>query len=399
MKTWRIRAAIGAIILAGLGQFLKAQESLPPEIMNYPDTILHNGKILTADDAFSIAQAVAIRDGRFIAVGDSARILRMEGPQTQLIDLQGRTVTPGLIDTHFHLHNYAFNRYVNGEIDVYPAVLIHDLEGSETKESFLRALRKKALETPPRDGWIVLTDARGEDHGVIEGDMSTDAYLDEIERGLKERVIEAYGQRFASDHSIMLTRETPKGNQFERMKKLGIIPSLKIPTLFRELDAGDDPNNIPTTSPIERMAFAWGKDRVARMLPAQSLIQAGFLPTSESDTWYYPASSPLYSLEKLVDRKDDRFGEVWGPEERVTRQQALWMRTKWAARYTADEKDLGSIEPGKLADLVVLDKDYLTVPEETIGEIPVRMTIIAGKVVYDSARDHVSLPVLPPPSR
>lgn len=66
------------------------------------DTILVNGKILTADAAFSTRQAIAIRDGRIAATGSTAEITRMAGPKTRVIDLGGRTVIPGLIDSHMH---------------------------------------------------------------------------------------------------------------------------------------------------------------------------------------------------------------------------------------------------------------------------------------------------------
>ncbi len=63
------------------------------------------------------------------------------------------------------------------------------------------------------------------------------------------------------------------------------------------------------------------------------------------------------------------------------------MKTNWAARYSGDENDLGTIEPGKLADLVVLDKDYMTVPEDDISNLQILTTVIGGKVVYDADRD------------
>jgi len=66
------------------------------------DTILANGKVLTVDPQFSIREAVAVRDGRIMAVGSGAEIRKLAGPQTRTIDLQGRTVIPGLIDSHIH---------------------------------------------------------------------------------------------------------------------------------------------------------------------------------------------------------------------------------------------------------------------------------------------------------
>ena len=67
-----------------------------------PDTVFVNGKIITVDDRFSIAQALAIRGGRIAKVGTSAEIDALKGPATRVIDLNGRTVIPGLIDNHAH---------------------------------------------------------------------------------------------------------------------------------------------------------------------------------------------------------------------------------------------------------------------------------------------------------
>ncbi|NNE37636.1 MAG: hypothetical protein HKN08_04960, partial [Gammaproteobacteria bacterium] len=73
---------------------VSAQSSL---IMKYADTILINGKVITADDDFSIAEAIAIRDGKFLAVGNNEDILATAGPDTRRIDLSGKSVTPGFI--------------------------------------------------------------------------------------------------------------------------------------------------------------------------------------------------------------------------------------------------------------------------------------------------------------
>jgi hypothetical protein len=67
-----------------------------------PDTILLNGKIVTADERNTLHQALALRDGRIVALGKSAAIRRLAGKQTRVVDLGGRTVIPGLIDSHMH---------------------------------------------------------------------------------------------------------------------------------------------------------------------------------------------------------------------------------------------------------------------------------------------------------
>jgi len=66
------------------------------------DTVFVNGKIVTVDSQSSIRSALAIRDGRIAAVGTDADIRRIAGPGTRVVDLQGRTVIPGLIDSHIH---------------------------------------------------------------------------------------------------------------------------------------------------------------------------------------------------------------------------------------------------------------------------------------------------------
>ena len=73
-----------------------------PEAQAPADTVLINGTVLTVDRADSVAQAVAITGGKIAAVGTTAQIKAMAGPKTEVIDLRGRAVTPGLIDTHVH---------------------------------------------------------------------------------------------------------------------------------------------------------------------------------------------------------------------------------------------------------------------------------------------------------
>ena len=76
--------------------------NLPAEVIAYADLVFYNGKILTADEEFTIVEAVAVRDGKFLARGDNDRILAMAGPRTRRVDLEGRILVPGFIDTHQH---------------------------------------------------------------------------------------------------------------------------------------------------------------------------------------------------------------------------------------------------------------------------------------------------------
>jgi predicted amidohydrolase YtcJ len=89
------RAIVGAFLLLALAGAIPARAQAP-------DAILINGKILTVDAQSSVREALAIRDGRIVALGTSADIRKLTGPQSQVIDLGGRTVVPGLIDSHLH---------------------------------------------------------------------------------------------------------------------------------------------------------------------------------------------------------------------------------------------------------------------------------------------------------
>ena len=73
----------------------------------FADAVYYNGKVLTVDERFSVAQALAEREGKIMAVGTNAEILELAGPKTQRLDLKGKTITPGFIDTHSHLFDYA----------------------------------------------------------------------------------------------------------------------------------------------------------------------------------------------------------------------------------------------------------------------------------------------------
>ncbi len=76
-----------------------AVAQIPPELLAYPDLILVNGKVITVDANFAVAEAVAVRDGKILAVGTTAEIRRLAGPSTRTIDLAGKSVVPGFIDS------------------------------------------------------------------------------------------------------------------------------------------------------------------------------------------------------------------------------------------------------------------------------------------------------------
>jgi predicted amidohydrolase YtcJ len=92
--------------------------------------------------------------------------------------------------------------------------------------------------------------------------------------------------------------------------------------------------------------------------------------------------NPFLTLYVLVTRRTES-GRVIGPRQAVSREEALRMMTTRAAAMTFDEGTRGSIEVGKLGDLVVLPEDYLTCPAERIKGLRPDLTVVGGKVVYE----------------
>lgn len=106
------------------------------------DIILNNGKIITVDDRFSVAQAVAVRGDRIVAVGTNQEIAKFAGPGTRRIDLRGKAVIPGLIDNHAHIME---------EGAIWKQEL--RLDGVETRKQALQLIRAKAASIPA-GAWV-----------------------------------------------------------------------------------------------------------------------------------------------------------------------------------------------------------------------------------------------------
>jgi predicted amidohydrolase YtcJ len=150
-----------------------------------------------------------------------------------------------------------------------------------------------------------------------------------------------------------------------RIKELGILP-----TIFGAYPYYHGDKLIP----------AFGEKRLEWMFAARSFLDAGVKLSAHSDHSASPYP-PLMAIHALVNRVT-KGGKPIGQSQKITVMEALKLYTNNAAYQSFDEDLLGSIEIGKLADMVVLGEDILTVPTEKIIDIHIDITLVEGKVVY-----------------
>jgi predicted amidohydrolase YtcJ len=118
----------------------------------------------------------------------------------------------------------------------------------------------------------------------------------------------------------------------------------------------------------------YGDDIQEFILPFKTWIESGVKLVGQ----HYGSSPPFNKLWQAVTRQHD--GVVWQPDERIDRVHALKMWTSWASEYILKQDQLGSLEAGKFADLVVLDRDYFTIPVDDILKVRTPMTMVGGKI-------------------
>jgi predicted amidohydrolase YtcJ len=119
----------------------------------------------------------------------------------------------------------------------------------------------------------------------------------------------------------------------------------------------------------------YGEQILPFILPFKTWIESGVKLVGQ----HYGSTPPFNKLWQAVTRKHD--GVVWQPEERIDRVHALKMWTSWASEYVLKEDQLGTLEEGKFADLIILDRDYFTVPVDDLLKIRVPMTMVGGKIM------------------
>ena len=521
------------------------------------DTLLVNGKVLAVDGPFSIREAIAVRDGRIMAVGSTADIRKLAGPQSRTIDLQGRTVIPGLIDSHLHAIRAAlsFSTEVNwiGAASLTEALgRIRDAARTMKPGAWLivaggwnvqqfkenrRPTQAELVAAAPNNpvyvqlgyGWAMLTpaalkalnissdadvpsggrlekDANGKATGAVSGAQGAIiALFDKLPRPTFDEQVDGTKKFFRELNRLALTGvvdpggnnlepndyqavfkvwrqgqmtlrvayalcgQTP-GSEFEELKNwTALLPigfgddMLRFNGLGERITAAMNNNDRPTEADKDRyyqitkwaaergmsVTMHWGRDasvdqllnifeRVNKEVPISSLrwsiahLNDASVPSLQrmkalgvgwtvQDAMYFGGEqfqqqagpeavrrvppvvtakklgvaigagtdahrvasyNPFTALQWFLDGKTVSGVALRGPEETPDRADALRFYTIGSAWFSHDDKKRGSLEVGKLADLAVLSKDYMTVPVDQVGGIESLLTMVGGKVVF-----------------
>jgi predicted amidohydrolase YtcJ len=194
------------------------------------------------------------------------------------------------------------------------------------------------------------------------GDRANTLTLDALEAALARGPWPDH--RFRVEHAQILTeRDIP------RFHRLGALPSMQA---------------THCTSDMEWAAERLGPDRLRGAYAWRSLLATGVIIAGGSD-FPVESPSPFHGLYAAVARRP-RSGEDpgWQPEQRMTREEAIRSFTSWNAYASRQEDSLGTLEPGRHADLVVLSDDVFTCAEARIKDIAPTLTLVGGQVVFRS---------------
>jgi predicted amidohydrolase YtcJ len=226
-----------------------------------------------------------------------------------------------------------------------------------------RGLPMALMDPPSRMEGLVRKAQNAGIHPCIHaiGDRAVAEMLDLYERvgGPNTR-----SARFRIEHAQHVRAE-----DFARFARLGIIASMQP---YHAIDDGRWAEK-KIGSRRARTSYAW-----------RSMLEAG-APLAFGSDWPVAPLSPILGIYAAVTRAtlDGKHPEGWIPEGRLTVEDALRAYTTGSAFAGFEEGEKGTISPGKLADLVVLSEDILSIPRERIADVEIRMTITGGRIVYE----------------
>lgn len=285
----------------------------------------------------------------YVMIGDNADALRhyfAMGPRSGLYDGQ--------------LWVRAVKLYADGAMGSRGAALLEPYSDDPNNSGLLLSAPahiREVAEAGLKAGFQINT------HAI--GDRGNRVVLDAYEKALA--TVPTVDHRFRVEHAQILHQD-----DIPRFAQLGVIPSMQA---------------SHQTSDMYWIGKRLGPTRLYGAYAWQSLLKTGVVIPNGSD---FPVEevNPLISFHASIARQDARDWPEggWFAEQRMSREDALRSMTLWPAYAAFQEKEMGSITPGKYADFVVLDQDIMRVPAEIVLRTQVLSTWVGGRLVYDRDR-------------
>ena len=427
-----------------------------------PSKIFFNGRVITMEQDIPLAEAIAVLDNEILAVGTNAQVLAISGPDTQVIDLDGKALLPGFVDAHNHLFSEAYNSgsptlreaqefalqhgiTALADMSVDHSVLkeIQDFQGLgklRIRTSLYLAynlhcgeiLGNWYLEYPPdmdpthmlripgvkifTDGWTCrllpafsfeLQDARDAAHArgdllLTEEDLTN--ILVELQSAGYQVAIHAVGDRAVENALDALEsalegapntlRHRMEHNMYIRPEllpkygQLGVTPVVwNSKACFIQDTASIDAQGRVTHNRGGPKTHSW-------VNPWHSLLGANpGLPVAFHSDMSWGEPGPTANLYSLITRNEVRANDNpvceapdWLAREAITAEDALRLMTIEAAHVLFMEEKIGSLKPGKFADLIILSDSPLTVAPHSLLDLDVLLTMVGGHIEHCVAK-------------
>ncbi|HSG44751.1 MAG TPA: amidohydrolase family protein, partial [Anaerolineales bacterium] len=406
------------------------------------DVIFHGGVVLTMDESLSVAQALAIKGDKIIAVGSDSDVFAFAGVETEMIALEGQTLMPGFVDAHTHILNDAshYGMDMDGIQQMALENGITTFANLFTSQDFLNEMRDYNTENklrvrtslyliyntncgdivgnwwkahpPTRDpgemlrigGVKMFADGGSCNRPALSYETSPgsglgDLYLtgDQIAEVVKEaqevghqvaihalgdRAIEAAldGLEFALAGGPNINRHRIEHNAILRPDLLPRYGELDVvATIFGTFPSCIDFKN-PSPPPYNEWEWAWDT-----LLDANPELHVAW----HGDDPYIAPLNPILELYGLVTRNyadDDRVtvceGKDWIVDNTLTVEQALPMMNRESAYALFRDGEVGMLEPGMFADLIILSHNPMSDDPNTLLDTYVLMTMVGGKVEW-----------------
>jgi predicted amidohydrolase YtcJ len=410
------------------------------------DMVIQGGQIITMDETGPTGQAVAIRGNEIVAVGSEVEMATVTGPDTVVVDLAGRTLIPGFVDAHSHYYWSALadggdlpatqelllatGVTTVGEVSVDEALLA---EMQRLENEGLIQVRTNAylladtacgdltgdwqFDFPPTrghgerlriggiklftDGGACNAPAVSYEHGFGgNGDLYFDAgmianLIEPYDEAGYQVVVHALGDRAVEatlDGLEMVIGDS--GNPLRHRIDHNAVVRPEMRARYDEVGAvavifgafgtcaylGRD-DRFRFSTPIENQEWEWPWRDLLDLNPNTVFAWHGDFPV-------FADSGPIASLSGLVTRSQTLADgahcdpEPYHVKHAITAEEALRIMTAGAAYALDRDTEVGTIEAGKLADLVVLSDNPLTIPPEELIDLSVELTILDGKPVY-----------------